>query len=126
MKMYLSSSGCDVLNAWNACVCVGTRFCALKILLLLLLVFGRILPALHVFNTPLPQPDRYIFVYHRLTIVQRLFCRLEKEFTPKIRNVLYCHIKLAFLLTVYVLGPGFRTLAVIRVSVFLLIQYPVG
>ena len=34
-------------------------------------------------NTPQPQPDQYIFIYHRFTVVKLLRC-LKKGFTPKI------------------------------------------
>ena len=28
---------------------------------------------------PQPQPDRYVFIYHRLTVVELLLCCLEKK-----------------------------------------------
>ena len=78
---------------------------------------------------PQPQPDRYVFIYHRLTVVELLLCCLEKKKKKKRKEkkkekkkkkkggggggqkirlprkfaiVLYCNIKLAFLLTVCV------------------------
>ena len=44
---------------------------------------------------------KYIFIYHRLTIVRLLFCRLQKRGSPeKFAYVLYCYIKLQFFLNV--------------------------
>ena len=77
---------------------------------------------------PQPQPDRYVFIYHRLTVVELLLCCLEKKKKKKRKEkkrkkkkkgggggglprqfaiVLYCNIKLAFLLTVSVFGSYF-------------------
>ena len=57
-------------------------------------VMPTILQTLQAFNTPLPQADKYIFIYDRLTVV--LF--LEKEAYPENshNHVQYCHIKANF------------------------------
>ena len=53
--------------------------------------------------TNIPQQYKYIFIYHRLTVV----LSLEKGALPrKVTHVLHCHVKLAFLWTVYVFKSG--------------------
>ena len=59
--------------------------------------------------------DKYIFIYHCLTVVLSL---RKRKLLRKFVYVLYCHIKFAFLSTVYMFRSRFRTIAVILVPDF--------
>ena len=73
----------------------------------------------HSSNTSQLKLDQYIFIFHCLIVVYPSFCHLKRALSLKI-HILYCNIKLAFLLTFHVFGSCFRMLTVIFVSDFFL------
>ena len=61
------------------------------------------------FSTPQPQPDKYILIYHCSAVAQLLlFSLCKRDLHRKLAQALYCHMKLALLLTIFAFGYDTR------------------
>ena len=73
---------------------------------------------LQAFNSPQPQPDKYILIYHHNPCSTVLSSLRSSGLPRNSLDVLYCHVKSAFLLALYVFGPCFGIPKVILVCDF--------
>ena len=74
---------------------------------------ANILPS--TWNTGQQTPDKFVFIFHRLTLVYLLLGPPRRGLTPTIRTVCI-GIQLAFLLTFYATGSNVRLTALILIN----------